>query len=529
MRSLFRILYVFAVFTASSLQAQDAGDIQGLLKDLRQAKADTSKVFFLAQLSFNYTRANPDSSLLLGNEALALAQKINYKRGLGDAYNSLGWAYFCKGNYDTAKILLNKAIEIFSAMNSDLSLSKPLVNLGNIYIEEGDYIKALSSFQQALEKEEKAGDEEDAGRTLFNIGRVYNLQKNGKEARKYFQQAVDIHKKNHDDLYMAQALSSIGNTYQFEGKYDTALIYYKQVIPIFSSHNDLYRTGNTYENISVAYQNKNQYQEAIAYMEKANSYYTKIDSKLDMAYANSGLGEIYNHLGNTKLALFNYNKALEVARQMNSKDLERSVLLGLSDVYANAKDFKKAYYYFDSSNNIKDSLFTIEKQSALLELQTKFETERKEKENQVLKANNEAATAQLHENKILLTAATAGLLMLAVLLYILYRNRQTKIKNIVTLNLLNAQLQEQKEAIGRYNTLLELKALRAQMNPHFIFNCMSSIQECMLMGRLDEANTYLSKLSRLLRMVLVHSDDENISLEKELEYCNYILNLNVCG
>jgi len=117
------------------------------------------------------------------------------------------------------------------------------------------------------------------------------------------------------------------------------------------------------------------------------------------------------------------------------------------------------------------------------------------------------------------------LLMLAILLYFLYRNRQEKIKNIKTLELLNTQLEEQKEAIAHYNILLELKALRAQMNPHFIFNCMSSIQECMLTGRLDEANTYLSKLSRLLRMVLIHSDDENIYLDKELEVLKLYLEL----
>ena len=67
---------------------------------------------------------------------------------------------------------------------------------------------------------------------------------------------------------------------------------------------------------------------------------------------------------------------------------------------------------------------------------------------------------------------------------------------------------------------LDAKALRAQMNPHFIFNCMSAIQECMLTGRIEDANTYLAKISRLLRMVLNYSDHEKITLDEELKMLN---------
>ena len=106
-----------------------------------------------------------------------------------------------------------------------------------------------------------------------------------------------------------------------------------------------------------------------------------------------------------------------------------------------------------------------------------------------------------------------------------YWNRQVKIRNIKKLEELNTQLREGKEEITRMNTLLEQKALPARMNPHFFFNCMSSVQECIVTGQLDEANDYLTMLSRLLRMVLNHSDEEIVLLETELEMLNLYLQL----
>jgi ligand-binding sensor domain-containing protein len=86
-----------------------------------------------------------------------------------------------------------------------------------------------------------------------------------------------------------------------------------------------------------------------------------------------------------------------------------------------------------------------------------------------------------------------------------------------------------KERINKYKKELEItrqiadlesKALRAQMNPHFVFNSLNAIQECIVTGKIDEAYTYLSKFSRLLRMVLEHSDMAEVSLQSEMEVLN---------
>ncbi|MEP6464768.1 MAG: tetratricopeptide repeat protein [Parafilimonas sp.] len=519
------ILILFLPAFFHTAHAQDAADITPLFKQLSQAKDDTTRAFVYSRLCFSYCTLNADSAIFYGNESMKLSIATNNAQCIANANNVLGWAYSCNGNNILAEKYLTTALKQFTKIGDKNSIGVPLANLGSVYLNESNYPLALSYFTKAFNNFQQTHDQPRAAEMLFSIGRIYNLEKDPVKARSYFQQAYDIHKKAGDDLYMAQALSSIANTYQFEGNYDTALYYYKKLIPVFLKHDDIYRTGNAYENIAIAYQNKRQYQVALKNMLIAENYYRKINAKTDMGYAYSGLAEIYNQLNNTDKAIANYKIALQLAINAPDKNLQQSVLLGLSDVYHTKDDYKNAYILLDSSNKIKDSLFTQKKQDQLLKLQTEFETERKETENQQLKTQNLAASLQLERNREWLIATTAALVVAAALLYALYKNRHSKIKNIQNLKELNQKLHEQKEEIIRINALLELKALRAQMNPHFIFNCMSSIQECMLTGRIDDANSYLTKLSRLLRMVLNYSDEETISLDKELQILTLYLQL----
>lgn len=523
-----KLRYIFISLFSLLLQqaiAQDAAEIQKLQADLKHATSDSDRVKTLSLLCFNYSDINFDSSLAFGNKALQLATDIHYEHGLADTYNSLGWSYYQHGDDEKAEQYLKTSLEKFKAIGSEENYSPPLSNLANLYLDEKNYAQSLKCFKDALQYAENANNEAQAAICYYNIGKVYNTEGDHAQARQYFTKARDIEIKLNDELEITADNSSIANTYQFENKFDSALIYYNEELPIFLKHHDIYRTGNLYENIGIAYENKKDYAEAFKNMQIAKGYYTQLNSRSDIAYLDEEIGTASVESGNVQQSFSYYNDAIKLAEQIPIADLKRSLLQDLSDAYKQTGDYKNAYIFLDSSYKIKDSLFTKEKQDELVKMQTQFETEQKEKENQLLKTENTANAIELKQNKKLLIFALIGLLSLAGLLYALFRNRREKIKNILTLSKLNTQLHQQKEEIMRINTLLELKALRAQMNPHFIFNCMSSIQECILTGRIDDANTYLTKFSRLLRMVLNHADDENILLEKELEILNLYLQL----
>lgn len=93
-------------------------------------------------------------------------------------------------------------------------------------------------------------------------------------------------------------------------------------------------------------------------------------------------------------------------------------------------------------------------------------------------------------------------------LYFLYKNKVKKV---------TAQ-EQQKMAVNTKMMELEQTALRAQMNPHFIFNCLTSIQQLIASGNKDEADKYLVKFARLIRKTLELSGNNFISVEEEVAY-----------
>ena len=516
------ILFLPALF---HLQAQDATLIASQLQELKQATHDSDRIYLLNQLCFNYSNVNADSGILLGEQAYELAVKAKNDRGIADSYNNRGWCYYRKSEYRKAEEFLLKAINEFEKLKNPKFLSVSHSNLGWVHFSQSHFPEAIKYFLLSMEEAEAANDDEGVAIILYSIGVVYNRQNNTDEARKYFFQALEMEEKLNRPLKKATSLSGIGNSYTKDGNFDKALEYLQQALVIYTESNDQYQVGFINENIGDSYNGMKDYDKALRHFFIAKEKYIEAGFKEDIAYINMRIGTTYKAAGKTVAAIAVLQEGLAVAKEIGADDEQEGFHLHLSEAYADLGDYSNAYSHYKQSMRIRDTLFTREKEDELLRLQTEFETERTEKENQLLKAENDANEARLQRNRTLLIAAGISIVLLALLLYVVYRNRQTQVRHVKELEKLNAQLNEQKDEISRMNTLLELKALRAQMNPHFIFNCMSSIQECMLTGRLEDANTYLSKLSKLLRMVLEHSDDESVTLEKELEMLHLYLEL----
>jgi tetratricopeptide (TPR) repeat protein len=507
---------LLALFISS--RSQDAGKINAIKRELANVSPGIARVDALSTLCFHYSVANTDTAIIYGKQALELATKINYAKGIGDAYNNMGWAYFHKGDYKKAEEYLGIAITKFMATGKKELIFKPLSNIGTVYLDETDYAKSLGYFLQALKLEQETGMKTDEGQELYNIGRVYNLQKNYAAARKYFLQSYGIQKSMGNELLMAEVMMSLGNTYQSSGDDDRALQYYSDALPYFKKHNDAYRQGLIHENAGSSFFNKKEWGKAMQHFLLARDFYRQLNSKVDLSYAMKEMGETYTETNDLQKAVDAYNEALRYARESGSKDIEQHVLVNLSNVFLKKEDYKNAYQFNKESGAIKDSLFTLQKANDLARLQTQFETEKKEKENQLLKTKNDLANANLGRNRGWLVAAGIGLFLLAILLLVVYRNRRVKIKNI-------AMLEKQGREIYRMNNILEIRALRAQMDPHFIFNCMASLQELIWANKNDEADDYLSKFSRLLRMVLENSENNTVSLDKELDMLRRYLDL----
>jgi tetratricopeptide (TPR) repeat protein len=131
------------------------------------------------------------------------------------------------------------------------------------------------------------------------------------------------------------------------------------------------------------------YPSALKYYDLAEEQYMLLDSKVDIYYIHSGKGEVYLEAGEATNALLQLQAALRYANDMNDRNLQYDVMKRIAEIYRQRGDYKSAWQMLMESDRIKDSIFTLEKQNELLRVQTQFETEKKEKENMLLKARNE--------------------------------------------------------------------------------------------------------------------------------------------
>jgi sensor histidine kinase YesM len=175
-----------------------------------------------------------------------------------------------------------------------------------------------------------------------------------------------------------------------------------------------------------------------------------------------------------------------------------------------------AYFYLKQHTIIKDSFLNRQFFIRLNDYKKQAEEERKTSQINLLNKDNQLKQQKLKQEATLRNSLIVGLVLLLLLGLFIYRNLTLKRKN---------ELQKQKLENDKKQVELEMQALRAQMNPHFIFNCLSFINRFILKNETKIASNYLTRFSRLMRMVLMNSQKPLIALDEELEMLGIYLEM----
>lgn len=250
------------------------------------------------------------------------------------------------------------------------------------------------------------------------------------------------------------------------------------------------------------------------------------------------LGTHYLQLNKGSEAARYYEQGLHAAREAHAPLIAENALKGLYDAYSQKKDITKALSYFRQYIAIKDSLLQVKTDRDMAALRTQYELAKKQGQIQSLQVEGEKKGAELNkslayiqEQRQLIVFIAISLALSVILGITIFRQYRSKKKNNELLLIQNNKIEEQKESLEEslaYTRKLQdaLKedldrymqmALRKQMNPHFIFNSLNSIQSFILQNDKLSANIYLSKFAGLMRKVLENSQHEFITVSKELE------------
>jgi two-component system, NarL family, sensor kinase len=392
------------------------------LKTAVTSQQGKDKALTLLWLCWEYRFVNADSARTYAFEALKLSQQKDLVEYEAEALSTLGVTYEAQGNYDEAVTYGEKSLALYRKANASPQIANTLNNLGMAHDEKGDYKKALQNYYEALKIYEEQKDEGKTAMILTNIGIVLKAQKEYKSVVSLYRKASAIYQRLNNAFGLAAAHANLGSVYLNLSDYDSALYYSLLAGKEFEEQNIKQFLPTTLTNAAIAYEKMDRLKESKDFFLKAKKLHEEYKNKKELSYTLSRLARLESKLGNSVSSLKYAQEALALAE--SSKALEQIMQAheALAEGNASARDFQQAYREHIQFTNYKDSLFQEQKSKQLVEIQTKYETEKSKQQILFLNQENNIKKAAIERNYFIIGGLML-LLLLVLLLAYLWRYR----------------------------------------------------------------------------------------------------------
>lgn len=540
------------------------------------------KAIFYGNYNSDEFKSSGDSIYKYASMAYKEAKAINYKYGMAVSLLNLVTSYAVRSNFKDS--VFDKAVKdsLFTKYTRRaLALAKEVNDnelLGRAYYASGDRDNMIDNFKKSIEYYHKAGDDkmelevatalvwqftggvEDetaidyADRCLklaakitptipwhhelvqcsfINMADLYKAAGDYETALEYIKQS-DAYGKAHGAMKMDDNLCEL---YYLVGKYDSAIHYWQNWKEDYDTYYFGFKaSGNNL--LGKIYLKKKNYDSAIAMFNSSLDLFKK-NGKYNSHFGYGlirpllFMGEAYAAKGDYKTAFSYASQGLDFAKQKNDKPgLVQGYEL-VSRIYHHLGNNDRAYSSLLQYLNMKDSVQNKQFLWRLNNYKKAAEDEKKQARIQLLDKDNKLKDAQLKQevqqkNFLLILLSALGLAGIFVFRTVTLKRKNEKLKHEQLENEMKLQQLEnekQQAAFQQQASELEMQALRAQMNPHFIFNCLSSINRIILKNESKTASDYLTRFSRLIRMVLINSQKSMITLEDELQTLRLYLDM----
>jgi tetratricopeptide (TPR) repeat protein len=506
------LLFLFLSLFFNALLAGNVISVDSLQKSLKNALEadDKSKACSIAhQISVQlWINGKIDSSfyysILTYNWAVELNDTAFQVKGLTNC------AYNCqqKGDFNAATEYFEKAIFLAEKSKDTLQWANSLENMSVIFGATGltNYPRALELLLKAAKLKEDCGALNLLPGTYKNISVIFKEVKDTLNREIYLLKAVNLVDKGKamNPTFQAAVYNEAGRFYTDEKPdYIKAEEYFTQVLEISKKLNWKKGISASLTNIANVKELQGKYKEALSLLTDALKIKIEINDFYGIVNTYHLSGEIYVKLNEYNKAITNYMKARDLALEKNlSNELNKSYK-GLYKAYRGLGSYQTALEYFEKYSSLSDSISGDTHQKVVAELETKYQTQKKEQQIEKLTAEKQIESLKTRQRTLIAFILGSLLLLIALLGYFVIRQK----------NLNNLKRESE----------LNQKLLRSQMNPHFIFNALGTIQNYIYNNRTDDAGKYLAKFAKLMRNILESSINEKIPIEQEIEtVTNYL-------
>lgn len=462
MRLLILLVLSFIYFDSNS-QLLSKKQIDSIKSELSVSKKnDSVSVNSYIQLGNVLLNTEPELANKYTDSAFAIAEKINWKPGLAAVFRQKSVYYLNKSDYSTAISYLQKAKKIGEELKDEKLISSLDINMGLIYLQSEEYLPAIKCFKRSLAYGEK----------------INNAQ------------------------FITYSLNNLGISFLRISQPDSSIYYLEKSLPIAEENKFDQVLSFNYTNLGGAYDLKKDYKNAEKYFKKGIEKAELTGDAMSMAQALTGLAEVNTYLMKRDSAIYYCKKSLEFSKKVENLQWQKEAHIMLSENYYALGQMENALVSYKNYVVFRDSLMNDNKKSEIVKRDLQFINEKTKAD---LKREKERQEIYFFSGLIILLAALIS--------FIFYkRSRDVRQKQIETLSELKIK-----------DT--ELKALRLQMNPHFIGNALQSVQHFLKEHKPEEAEEYLIKFSSLMRAVLTNSEVDVIPLTKEMETLEWYIQL----
>ncbi len=428
----------------------------------KKYEQDTNYINTLSELAFKYNNINPDTTILLAQEAVRLCDKINYLKGKVDALRNIGLAYNIKGDYYQTLTLYAEALAIAKNAGYIKGAGRIYHNTGIVYSNLGKFPEALENYFQSLSIREKLGDTLGISSSINGIGAIYFVQGKFTDALNNYLKSLQFSKQINYLSGIETATANIGEVYFRLGKYDEAQEYLLKAFKINQTTGNK-ETGAFLSSILASiYLKQGKYEDAVTANQTSKQLAIEIGSQEYISRSLLGVGEV-------NLALKNYEKAfsltqqgINIARQIGFIELVRDGNETMSKI-SEAKGLgMQALYYYQQFKIYADSINNQQTEKRTANLATDYEYTKKEI---VVKAEQEKKRIEFqkktNQQRWIIFSAFAALFSALLVAWLIYRSRQKEKKANYLLHQQNIVIDKQKNNVEK--ALSDLKATQAQL------------------------------------------------------------------
>lgn len=424
MKTLIHCFAICMIFWNKTVIAQTDARAEKLKVELAKMHTPDKKKFkLLDDLIWHYRNKDFAQANQYAKEALALAQSIDYKKGLSIAYIRLGLIYHNQNKYDSSLYYCQKSLEIEQKMNDPYGIARAKNEIGIVYMLSDKYIKAIKYFKESIQVLQNDGQHDKIGSKKANLAVCYKSLGDFQQAIKYYQEAIETYLKYKKTGQLGEAYLGLGVLYQRTNHFNTSFEFLQKALKEFQARNNLLFQAKTYHQFGFLYLSIKDYKKSIYNYQKSLSIKRKLGTgqKIQITYNNLGhvylkinllekaktlldaslnislkrrdtttLGLIYNNLGEIEYkkkryqqAIQYYNKSICYSSKVSDKFNRKIVLANLSIVYAGLENYKKAFSYYRQYNQAKDSLETSFRQA----MDLKDAYQKQKQQNEIVKKN----------------------------------------------------------------------------------------------------------------------------------------------